>query len=571
MAQVLALGLQRRAADPDRPALIDVDDPSRTLSHHQLAGRVAEVAAALPDVSTGRRLVHVPLTAEMDPVIAYLAVRVAGHVTLVTDGHADAVAAHYRPDLVLGPRGQFLPASASAGPQHVLHPDLAVLVSTSGSTGSPKLVRLSHDNVLSNAAAIVSALGITPDDRAITLLPLHYCFGLSVLHSQLHAGGSVVLSTRSAADPDLGDLLARHRVSILPATPHVVDLLDVQGVLERDLPDLRLVTQAGGALAPDRVAAVAAQGRARGWSLVVMYGQTEATARMAVLPPELVSQHSGAVGWPIASSSFRLDTGVPEATTGVDPVGELVFSGPGVMLGYAEHPDDLALGRMVDELRTGDLARIGDDGLVRIVGRRADSVKIMGLRIDLGRVERQLAAAGVRACVTAADDSLQVTAETDGGRGGPDVRGLAAGPRPAPCCSRAWPGSAPAWSRSGPSTCCPGWATARSTGSRAPTCTATPPRRPADAGSLPIWRPSAPSSLRSPVTPPSTPTGRSWSWAGTRSPTSRRRCAWVGCWGSCRSTGTTVRCGSCRTWLSAPPPVLAVSWSRPACSSGQLR
>ena len=427
MAQVLALGLQRRAADPDRPALIDVDDPSRTLSHHQLAGRVAEVAAALPDVSTGRRLVHVPLTAEMDPVIAYLAVRVAGHVTLVTDGHADAVAAHYRPDLVLGPRGQFLPASASAGPQHVLHPDLAVLVSTSGSTGSPKLVRLSHDNVLSNAAAIVSALGITPDDRAITLLPLHYCFGLSVLHSQLHAGGSVVLSTRSAADPDLGDLLARHRVSILPATPHVVDLLDVQGVLERDLPDLRLVTQAGGALAPDRVAAVAAQGRARGWSLVVMYGQTEATARMAVLPPELVSQHSGAVGWPIASSSFRLDTGVPEATTGVDPVGELVFSGPGVMLGYAEHPDDLALGRMVDELRTGDLARIGDDGLVRIVGRRADSVKIMGLRIDLGRVERQLAAAGVRACVTAADDSLQVTAETDGGRGGPDVRGLTAG------------------------------------------------------------------------------------------------------------------------------------------------
>lgn len=425
VAQVLALRLQCAAADPERPALIEADGACRTLTHRQLAARVAEAAASLPDVASGRCLVHVPLAAEVDTVIAYLSVVLAGHVALVTDDRANAIAAHYRPDLVLTPSNHFTPASASAAPQHVLHPALAVLVSTSGSTGSPKLVRLSRDNVLSNAAAIVSALGITPGDRALTLLPLHYCFGLSVLHSQLRAGGTVVLRTRSAADPDVGDVLARHRVSILPATPHVIDLLDVQGVLQRDLPDLRLVTQAGGALAPDRVAAVAAQGRARGWSLVVMYGQTEATARMAVLPPELVPQHADAVGWPIANSSFRLDTSVPEASTGAGSVGELVFSGPGVMLGYAEHPDDLALGRMVDELRTGDLARIGDDGLVRIVGRRADSVKIVGLRIDLGRVERQLAAAGVRACVTAAGDQLQVTYQTADRQSGPDVRGLA--------------------------------------------------------------------------------------------------------------------------------------------------
>lgn len=406
-APVLALRIQCATADPERPALIDADDPSRTLSHNQLAARVAEAAASLPRVTNGRCLVHVPLTADVDTVIGYLSVLLAGHVALVTDPHGDAIAAHYRPDLVLGPGNRF--TSVSAAPQHVLHPDLAVLLSTSGSTGSPKLVRLSRDNVLSNADAIVSALAITAADIAITLLPLHYCFGLSVLHTQLRAGATVVLRARSAADPDVGDVLARHRVSILPATPHVVDLLDVQGVLQRDLPDLRLVTQAGGALAPDRVADVAARGRAGGWSLVVMYGQTEATARMAVLPLELVSQHTDAVGWPIANSSFRLDTTVPGATTGVDPVGELVFSGPGVMLGYAEDADDLALGRMVEGLRTGDLARIRDDGLVRIVGRRADFVKIMGLRIDFGQVERRLRAHGVHACVTAADDQLQVT------------------------------------------------------------------------------------------------------------------------------------------------------------------
>jgi long-subunit acyl-CoA synthetase (AMP-forming) len=115
-----------------------------------------------------------------------------------------------------------------------------------------------------------------------------------------------------------------------------------------------------------------------------MYGQTEATARMAVLPPEYVSAHPDAVGWPIAGSSFRLDTTVPEAAAGADPVGELIFAGRRVMLGYATDPDDLASGRMQDELRTGDLARIDTDGLVRIVGRRSDFVKIMGIRIDLG-------------------------------------------------------------------------------------------------------------------------------------------------------------------------------------------
>ncbi len=354
-------------------------------------------------------------------MVVYLAVLRAGHVALVTNDRADDITARYRPDLSFDSSGQITAGPGTAA-SHVLHPDLAVLLSTSGSTGSPKLVRLSRQNVLSNAAAIVSALSIAPDDRAMTVLPLHYCFGLSVLHSQLWAGGSVVLSTRGAAEPTIGELLVRHRVTIVPATPYVVDLFEVQGVLHQHLPDLRLIAQAGGALPPERVATIAALGRTQGWSLAVMYGQTEATARMAVLPPELVSQHGDAVGWPVAGSSFRLDTAVPEATTGPQPVGELLFSGPGVMMGYAEHPDDLALGRMVQELRTGDLARIGTDGLVRIVGRRTDSVKIAGLRIDLGRVERQLHEKGVPACVTASGDQLHVTYEKHACVSDPDMR-----------------------------------------------------------------------------------------------------------------------------------------------------
>ncbi len=420
----LGLQLQCPSADVARPALVDAADPSRSLDHGQLAVRVSAAAAALPGTDDGRCLVQVPLIADVDSVVGYLAVLLAGHVALVTGPGAEAIGSHYRPDLVLEGDGSF--RWTAAAPQHLLHPDLALLLSTSGSTGSPKLVRLSHANVLSNAEAIGSALAVSPPDRAVTLLPLHYCFGLSVLHAQLRAGATVVLRQGSAAEPGLGDELRQLGVTIIPATPHVVDLLDVQGVLRRNLPDLRLLIQAGGALAPDRVTEVAALGRAGGWDLAVMYGQTEATARMAVLPPELASAHPDAAGWPVAGSSFRLDTTVPEASSGPSPVGELVFRGPGVMLGYAEHPDDLALGRMIEELHTGDLAQIGEDGLVRVVGRRSGFVKILGLRIDLGRVEQRLATHGVRSCVTAGADALQVTYEADGAPGAARVRALAA-------------------------------------------------------------------------------------------------------------------------------------------------
>ncbi|GAA1718566.1 AMP-binding protein [Kribbella yunnanensis] len=388
------------AADTDHPALID---GVGMLTYAELTERVDALAGCLPEVHTGRRLVHIPLTARRDVVLGYLAVLRAGHVALVTPPEDAQITAAYPPDVWLRADGTF---SEGVEAQHELHPELALLLSTSGSTGSPKLVRLSHSNLASNADAIVAALSISPADRAVTSLPLHYCFGLSVLHAQLRAGATAVLWDGSVTDSAFADELRRCRVSLLPATPHVADLLDVQGVLD-ELPSLRLLAQAGGALPAARVRELDARGRAGGWALAVMYGQTEATARMAVLPPELAGAYPDAVGWPIAGSAFRLDTAGVEQADGA--VGELVFTGPGVMLGYAEHPDDLALGRMQTELRTGDLATIDDAGLVRIVGRRSDHVKIMGIRIDLGQVERALRAAGLHCCVTGTDDQLQVT------------------------------------------------------------------------------------------------------------------------------------------------------------------
>ena len=148
-------------------------------------------------------------------------------------------------------------------------------------------------------------------------------------------------------------------------------------------------------------------GRRKGWELFVMYGQTEATARMAYLPPDLAAEVPGAVGIPVPGGSFRLDP-VP----GLEH-GELVYTGPNVMLGYAGSPPDLAAGRTVTELRTGDLARLHPAGVYEVVGRRSRFVKIVGLRVDLGQVERLLADLGVQAASAGTDDGVVVAVEGD--------------------------------------------------------------------------------------------------------------------------------------------------------------
>ncbi|WP_181578464.1 AMP-binding protein [Arthrobacter sp. AQ5-05] len=390
------LGPASAPARAGLPALLTAS--GGILSHGDLRAAIARMTGHLPDAATGRRLVHLALRPDLDSVIAYLATLEAGHVALVTsdEPQAAAILDRYRPDVRATGDPEHPFKIDSRTPRHLLHPDLALLLSTSGSTGSPKLVRLSHRNLAGNAAAIAKALRLTAADRAITSLPLNYCFGLSVLHSHLITGGSVVLHEGSVLDGALWDAIDNLGVTHLAAVPHMVELMESTGVLERDHSSLRLILQAGGRMHPDRVRRTAALGREHGWGLSVMYGQTEATARICVLDPTLTAENPDAVGRPVAGTSLHLDTAVPEAAQGT---GEVLVRGPGVMMGYAEHPDDLSLGAMLTELRTGDLGRIGADGLLRIVGRRSGFVKVMGVRIDVAVIEQALETAGYPACV----------------------------------------------------------------------------------------------------------------------------------------------------------------------------
>jgi len=397
---------ERLAAFGDADAIVL---PDRVLTYVELA---EQVAAAAEQLGAVRRLVLIAATNELPPLVQYLAALTGGHPVLLVPGDRDATVdaqvAAYDPDLTYRRReGRWTLERRHAEPAHELHPDLAVLLTTSGSTGAPKTVRLSHDNLQANAEAIATSLGITAMDRAATTLPISYSYGLSVVHSHLLRGAALVLTDLSVLDSCFWDLFRSARATTLPGVPYTFDLLDRVGFDQMELPHLRCVTQAGGRLAPERVTRYAESGQRRGWDFFVMYGQTEATARMAYLPPELAASHPTAVGVPVPGGSFSLE---PVE----DGIGELVYTGPNVMLGYAESADDLRLGRTVTCLRTGDLARRCGDGLYEIVGRIGRFAKPFGRRIDLEHVEQILSRRGLTACcVDTGSGQLLVAVESE--------------------------------------------------------------------------------------------------------------------------------------------------------------
>ncbi|TVY00801.1 AMP-binding protein [Mycolicibacterium porcinum] len=386
---------------------IAVFTETQRVSYAALADLVAQSATEL---GTERRLVLLEARNDLPTLVHYLGALACGHVSLPVPADVDhrTILQTYSPDTVVDAAGirHLRPHSA-----HRLHDDLALLMSTSGSTGSPKLVRLSYTNLTSNAGAIAEYLAISETDRAATTLPISYCYGLSVVNSHLLRGSGLILTDRSVLDDEFWDLFTRHRATTFAGVPHTFELLDRIGFDTMNLPHLRYLTQAGGRMAPDRVRRFAALGQRRGWQLYVMYGATEATARMAYLPPELALAHPEAIGRPIPGGtlSIRSGDGWPDDT------GELVYRGANVMLGYAHRPEDLALGATVEELHTGDIARYTSDGLYEIVGRSGRFVKLFGLRIDLDRLQTTLAERGVTALCTEDGETLAVAAvDTDG-------------------------------------------------------------------------------------------------------------------------------------------------------------
>lgn len=351
--------------------------------------------------------------------------------TLMLDAHMertafDALYNTYLPRYIWAPEGFDVPKGASlvyaergyqlwemCANNTSVHDDLSVLLTTSGSTGSPKLVRLSKKNLESNARSIIEYLHITADERPVTGLPMYYSFGLSIINSHLLSGATLLLTSDSYVEREFWQFANDNSFTSFSGVPYTFEIMKKLKIWKQSMPTLRTMTQAGGKLSNELLQFFMEKYNPQGVKFYLMYGQTEATARMSYLEPEYGLSKLGSIGKGIPGGHFSLADDDGRVIEAANEVGELVYDGDNVSLGYAEGAADLVKG---DEnhgvLHTGDLAYRDEDGFYFITGRKKRFLKLFGNRISLDYVETLLKdKLKERVCV--GDDSRLIIYTTD--------------------------------------------------------------------------------------------------------------------------------------------------------------
>lgn len=292
--------------------------------------------------------------------------------------------------------------------QYLLCDELCLLLTTSGSTGSPKLVRQSYQNVFANAQSIAEYLKLDETERPITTLPMNYTYGLSIINSHLLVGAAVLITDKTLVQKEFWKFFKEAGATSFGGVPYTYEMLDRMRFMGMELPSLRTMTQAGGKLTPELHEKFARFAQEHGKKFVVMYGQCEATARMGYLPAEKAVEKKGSMGIAIPGGKFYLIDAQGKEVTVPHTTGELVYEGENVTLGYAECGEELSKG---DErggvLYTGDMAQFDEDGYYYIVGRKKRFLKIYGNRVNLDEIERLIKGKfGIETASTGIDDHL---------------------------------------------------------------------------------------------------------------------------------------------------------------------
>jgi len=271
-------------------------------------------------------------------------------------------------------------------PQIGINPDdLAAIVYTSGSTGRPKGVMLSHGNIVANTKSIVSYLGLKPEDRAMSILPFYYVYGKTILNTLFHSGGSIVINNRFAFPNSVIDEMVKKEVTLFAGVPSTFAMLLNRSVFAKtEFPSLRMVTQAGGAMAPALIKRLLEV--LKGAKLFVMYGATEASARISYLPPERLTDKLGSIGIPIPG----VELAVRDDHGNIMPPfaqGNICANGPGIMQGYWNDSKETSKALKPWGLVTGDLGYMDDEGFFFLTGRNKQMLKIGGERVSPKEIE----------------------------------------------------------------------------------------------------------------------------------------------------------------------------------------
>lgn len=405
-----------------------VDDSGTSITYGELNGYVKEFGNRIK----GRALIFCFCKNMPGSVIGYLGCLENHHVALLLDKNLEqqfleTLVEIYQPsyfwiptqlrhkitgmfkELIYEAQGYELFSTGNEAPD--MSDELSLLLTTSGSMGNPKLVRLSRDNLVSNAQAIADYLQLSPEERPVTSLPMNYTYGLSVINSHLISGGSILLTEKSVVQQEFWDFLKEKKATSFSGVPYTYELLKKIKIMNQDLTSIRYFTQAGGKLSSAMQKEFAVWAKEKGKRFYIMYGQTEATARMSYLPEERCLDKIGSIGIPIPGGRFLIKAPDGNYIDKPDTVGELIYMGSNVSLGYAQCRKDLING---DEnngvLETGDMARKDEDGYYYVVGRKKRFIKIYGVRIGLDECEQLLINKyeGAEFACTGCDDELHI-------------------------------------------------------------------------------------------------------------------------------------------------------------------
>jgi long-chain acyl-CoA synthetase len=366
------------------------------------------------DATLGRRsLVFLRTANSAASVAAWLALLASDHATLAIEHdlapeRLAALVELYRPNAIIDPEATITPGPGGA----VLHPDLSVLLSTSGSTGSPKLARFTAAALMANAQAIADYLGLGPNERPFLALPTSYSYGMSVMNSHALVGACVEVTALGVMQAEFWDGLKSRAATSLAGVPFHYDAIRRLGMDRLATPTLTTLTQAGGKLPAPVAARYAEWAAANGRRFITMYGQTEAGPRLTWLPPEHLASHAGAIGVPIPGVTIDLIDADGSVITEPGVPGEMRCTSPAVMMGYAHAAADLARGdELGGVLMTGDLASRDEAGILSITGRASRMIKLFGTRVNLDDIDAQLARMDVPGVSFGQDDQLRVLIE----------------------------------------------------------------------------------------------------------------------------------------------------------------
>ena len=408
----------------ERQRIAAIDDSGRSVTYGDICDFSKEFAKYLPT----RSLIFLLAENRIGSLLGYTAALSNRIVPLVISANTEEGLYNHLYDLYQ-PEYLWMPESKAEGKEIIfsaweyclvktgnqptpMYEELSLLLPTSGSTGSPKLVRHSYRNIEANADNVRRLFKLDGTEKAMAILPMHYTMGLSVIASHLLAGATLLLSGRSLLDKGFWATLKES--TSFTGVPYSYEILAKMRFTRMDLPNLKVITQGGGKLTEAMWNTLAQYAKDNGKQFIATYGQSECTARMAYLPAEMALDKVCSIG--IAEPGGRLsiiDDNDNETFDG-EAQGEMVYRGENVTLGYATCREDLLKG---DEnhgiMHTGDLARRDADGCYYIIGRLKRFLKIFGLRIGLDEVERMIKAEYKTDCYCKGNDEKLIVLVTE--------------------------------------------------------------------------------------------------------------------------------------------------------------